>query len=352
MPNQRQIAAVLGISQATVSLALRSSPSVSSATRKSVLTTAKRMGYQPNMYVNDLTSHVRSGKKLKDRSVFGLLIEAGSQKEWYIVESYRIFHQGLLARSEELGFHIESFFFNGPKMNDSKIDRILHARGINGIILAPPYHGNRSLNLHWERYAAIGVGFGWDEQDLNRVVYNQLHNFITAFNKLRQLGYERIGTVLGDTFIYGNRHGIKWLTGYLECQNNIPPQSRIPVLSCHNPASFQGFSEKVDRILEENFREWFRKWSPDVILTTAGREKKWLDSMRLRVPQDVGLACLALHEGSSYAGINEKGDIVGATTLELVAAQVARQEFGLPVHSKTMMIDGVWVNGTTIRKRS
>ena len=347
MPNQKDIAKALGITQAAVSMALRGDRSISAEMRQKVSKTAKRMGYHSNAYLTVLMSHIRTGKKLSDKGVIGLLVEAGSQENWYKVESYRGFHQGVLQRGRELGFRVESFFLRQPGMNPSKIDQILHTRNIKGIILAPPYHGNRSLNLHWERYAAIGVGFGWEEQELNRVVYDSQQNFITAFNALRQMGYRRIGTVLGKSLIYGTRHGIKSYTGYLECQNSIPEEDRLPIFASNDLPGGKESSEESAR-----FREWFLKWRPDVLLTLVGSEKQWLDEMKLKVPKDVGLACLAQPSDTSYARIDEKGEVVGATALELVAAQIARNEFGPPSHPKVMMIEGRWVKGSTLRKKT
>lgn len=355
MPNQREIAKALGITQAAVSLALRGDRSISADLRQKVRDTAERMGYHQHAYANALMSQIRSGKKLCAKGVVGLLVETRSQKDWYEVESYRIFHQGVVHRGRELGFRVESFFLREPGMSAERIDQILHTRGITGIILAPPYHGNRSLNLQWNRYAAIGVGFGWEEQELNRVVYDNLQNFITAFNELRRLGYKRIGTVLGETFTYGNRYGTKWYTGYLECQNGIPAKERIPVFAGDNQPGesrvpvFAGGSGKAAMA---QFRDWFSKWKPDVILTLTGKEKEWLDAMKLSVPQDVGLACLSQPADSRYARIDEKGDVVGATALELVAAQIARNEFGPPFHPKATMIEGRWVPGNTLRTQN
>lgn len=344
MPNQKNIAEALGITQATVSRALRGDRRISAKIRKKVNQTAKRIGYHPNAYLTVLMSNIRNGRTLSDKGVIGLLIEARSQAEWYQVEAYQTFHRGVLRRAGELGFHIESFFLNKPGMSATKIDRILYARGITGIILAPPYHGNRTLKIRWDRYAAVGVGSGWEQQELNRVAYDSLYNFTLAFNELRSLGYKRIGTVLGSMFIDGNRHGVKWYTAYLDCQNSLPENERIPAL-----AGKKGFSEDEDRILGNEFREWFLKWKPDAVLTMVGRERKWLDAMGLMIPRDVGLACLAQSTDPCCARIDDKSKVVGATALELVAAQIARNEFGLPVHPKATMIEGRWIRGTTVR---
>lgn len=349
MPNQKDIAKALGITQSAVSLALRGDRSISAEMRQKVCRTAKRMGYHSNAYLTVLMSHIRTGKKLSGKGVIGLLVEADSQESWYKVESYRGFHQGVLQRGRELGFRVESFFLQQPGMSASKIDQILHTRNIKGIILAPPYHGNRSLDLHWERYAAIGVGFGWEAQELTRVVYDSQQNFITAFNALWQMGYRRIGTVLGKGLVYGTRHGIKSYTGYLECQNSIPEEARIPIFTSND---LPGEKESSEESETARFREWFLKWHPDALLTLVGSEKQWLDAMKLKVPKDVGLACLAQPSDTSYARIDEKGEVVGSTALELVAAQIARNEFGPPSHPKVMMIEGRWKNGATLRNKN
>ena len=340
MPNQREIATLLGITQATVSMALRGDRAISPEMRQRVLEAAEQLGYHPNAYVNVLMSHVRSGKKLKDEGVIAMLVDAPSQKEWHEVDSYRVFHQGVLRRSIELGFQVECFFLREPNMNIAKLECILHTRNIQGIILAPPYRGNRSLDLHWERYAAVGVGFGWEPQELDRVAYDNQQNFITAFQELLRLGYRRIGTVLDERFTTGNRCGIKWFTGYLECQNQLSREYRIPA-----------FADTPTDITLPRFQKWYEKWRPDVLLTLTGRERKWLDAMQLRVPEDVGLACLAQQAQPDYARIDENGEEVGATASELVASKIARNEYGPPSRPKIIMIEGRWVDGVTVCKK-
>jgi hypothetical protein len=145
---------------------------------------------------------------------------------------------------------------------------------------------------------------------------------------------------------------VKWYTAYLDCQNSLPENERIPVLASSNPPPEKGFSEEDDRVLEEKFRKWFSKWKPDAVLTMVGRERKWLDAMNLEIPRDVGLACLAPSADPHCARIDEKGEIVGSTALELVAAQIARNEFGPANHPKATMIEGRWVPGTTVQNRN
>lgn len=350
--NQKEIGKVLGISQSAVSLALRGHRSISAEMRKKVHDTARSMGYHPNAYLTVLMSNIRNGRETTDKGVIGLLIEARSQEEWCQVETWQSFHQGAARRGRELGFRIDSFFLKQPRTNSSKIDSVLRARGIKGIIIVPPYSKACRIKLNWDQYAAIAVGYAWNEQRLNRVAYDNLHNFTEAFNQLRQMGYKRIGTVLDEKFICGNRHGIKWYTAYLDCRDSTPEKQQIPVCIMNTPSAGEFLTETADRALKDEFRKWFLKWKPDAVITLVGEQKLWLEDMGCRIPEDVGLACLALPEGSGFSGIDENNTVVGAAAVELVAAQIARNEFGLPDQAKTTMIEGRWVDGTTLRSRN
>jgi LacI family transcriptional regulator len=348
MPNQKDIAKALGVTQATVSRALRGDRAISEEMRQKVAETAKKIGYHQNAYLTMLMSNIRNGRTLSDKGVIGLLIEKSSMTEWLGVDTFRVFYQGVRQRAHELGFHVESFFLQQPGMDAEKIDRILQARGINGVILAPPYHGNRSLNLQWDRYAAVGVGFGWEEQELNRVAFGSFHNYIEAFNKLRKLGYRRIGTALSEQFIHGNRHGTRWYTGYLDRQDGIPAEERVPIFAGN---LLPPEREKTAQF-EPKFREWFSTWKPDALINLIADEMQWLDAMGVKVPQDLGLACLSISAEHPYAGIDEKSEVVGATALELVAAQIARNEFGPPTHPKLTLVEGRWKDGFSVLQQT
>jgi LacI family transcriptional regulator len=346
MISQKEIARTLGITQAAVSRALRGDRRISPEMRQKVRDTAERMGYQLNDHVSALMSNIRTRKKLNDKGTIGLLINARSQEAWHKADFFRGFHQGLLQRGVDLGFHIEPFFLLAPNMRDSRIDQILQARGIDGIILAPPGDGKNVPELQWERYATVSASVGWAENVFNRVYCDQFQSYITAFNELQRRGYRRIGTVLSSSFVQGSRQKTRWYTGYLDCQNDLLETDRIPIHVCNRLGRS---SEQGRRVLYAEFRKWFLQWRPEVILTLLGDEKQWLTSMKLRVPQDVGIACLARPPDDRLAGIDQKSELLGATALELVAAQIARNEFGLPPYPKVMMISGQWRDGSTVR---
>lgn len=338
MSNQRDIARELGVNQATVSLALRGDLSISEAMRQRVRETAERMGYRQNAYVATLMSQIRSGRKLSEQGVIALIVDARSEQEWYRTRSYRVYHQGLVRRATELGFRVESFFLGASGVNAKALDRILQARGIRGVILAPPYRANRSLALDWEHYICVGCGHAREPQLFDRVANDHAQNVIIAFKELSAMGYTRIGLSLpGNT---SKVPELKWMSGYLEAQNRLPRKQRIPLFTGDSP----------DPSLAE-FCVWFRKWRPDVLLSLTGHDKIWLDSMRQQVPRDIGLACLVRQPGSSMAGVDEKNEVIGASAIEWVASRIVRNEFGVPEHPKLILIEGAWRDGATLERK-
>ena len=354
MPNQREIASMLGISQSTISLALRGSPSISADVRQKVQELTSKLGYHPNAYVNVLMTHIRSGKRIKDEGVIAMLIDA-PKEEWNRVQSFKIFHDRAIGRGEQLGFHVETFFLNTPGMDLEKIGKILHTRNIQGVIMAPPYRGNRAFNLHWDRYAAVGVGFGWEQQELDRVGFDTFQNYVEAFDQLWRLGYRRIGTVLESRFIEGTRCGLNSFPGYLLCQQKIPRERRIPIFQKElrrNGKSQWGYHTGTSHLKADAvhcFQKWMETWQPDALLTLVGEEQKWLDAINMSVPQDIGLACLAQPINPAFAHMDERSDVVGATAVELVISKIARNEYGFSAHPKVTMVQGVWTTGKTVR---
>jgi len=335
MPNQRDIARVLGINQASVSLALRGDLSISAPMRQRVRETADRLGYRQNAYVATLMSRIRSGRKLSEQGVIALIVDARSEQDWYRTRSYRVYHQGLIRRSTELGFHIDPFFLRAPGVNTRTLDRILKARGIRGIILAPPYRANRALDLDWDRYRCVGCGHAREPRLFDRVANDHAQNVIIAFKELSAMGYRRIGMSLPGEI--SRVLELKWLSGYLESQSRLSARHRLPLFT--GDSSHPTLAE---------FRRWFRRCRPDVILSLTGHERQWLDAMHRSIPRDIGLACLVRQSGTSVAGIDEKNEVIGASAVEWVASHIIRNEYGVPIHPKLILIEGVWMNGGTV----
>lgn len=345
MPNQRAIAAEAGVTQAAVSKALRGDRSIPEETRQRIAEVARKLGYRPNAYVATLMAHIRSGRPLVDKGCIALLVDSSSEEHW--LEhiggySYRLQYQGVLKRARALGFTTERFFLRGgsaPRQPD-RIDRILRARGINGLILMPTMQNalgqTSDFTLSWEHYAAATIAYTWSNVLIDRVSSHHRHNLDIAIGELHRRGYARVGMCLPPEAMSGVDYS--WRERFLLWQDRLPPKHRIPL-----------FVGKPEVTALGKFQKWLGKWKPDALVGLIGHEKDWLDELGLRSPDDIGYACINRPPGSHFSGVEENQEVIGAAVMDAVAAQIQRNEFGLPRHPKLILIEGTWVDGNTLR---
>jgi len=76
------IAKRLGVSTATVSLALNNSTKVAEATREKVLAAAQEMGYHTNPYVSALMAARRRGKDPTQKAVIAMVCPTREENGW------------------------------------------------------------------------------------------------------------------------------------------------------------------------------------------------------------------------------------------------------------------------------
>src|SRR4051812_9774003 len=101
MPTMKTIAAEVGVSVMTVSLALRNHPRISRATRQRVQTVATRLGYRSNPMVASLMTQIRSSRPISYQANLGFMAE-----NLQVLKSHPLYqsaYEGIIKRAEELG---------------------------------------------------------------------------------------------------------------------------------------------------------------------------------------------------------------------------------------------------------
>lgn len=125
-PTQRQIAEQLGLSPATVSLALRDSPMIAEATRALVRAAVAKAGYVPNV----AASALRTGRT----RIIGVSFHN---------IAHQFFAEMLIAIEETLADEGVAVFINNHGEDPASLERFvvsLAAHGAEGLIVSPPPH--------------------------------------------------------------------------------------------------------------------------------------------------------------------------------------------------------------------
>jgi DNA-binding LacI/PurR family transcriptional regulator len=335
-PTLQQIADIVGVTRATVSLALRSYPNISKDTRERVIRCAREIGYRPNPLISVLMENLRMRSSSRRHCTLAYVTpySAALMNDF---PSARRYFEGSKRRAEELGYDFIYFQYGDGTLTDLRIGKILHARNISGVLLSPGRVANYSITLPWQNICTATLGYSLQNPVLNRSVNHQFHAISMAIKKACQYGYKRIGFLLNVTDDEKTEHLLR--AGFLDYQSTLPASMRIPIL-WH------------DTISDPKLKQWFSKYKPDALLLLRHTWMERIKSLGIEVPADVALALLDRSEAhSNIAGIDQRPDFVGAAGIDLVVHDLITSNYGLPTVPKTVLTEGVWVDGATFPSR-
>lgn len=335
--NQRALARLAKVSQTTISLALRGDPSIPRATCERIRKLADARGYRKNPSVASLMAQIRRNRRPRAGGCIALLVDAANDAGWLTHDYTRRQYEGIKARAVSLGFRTEVFYLRADGMSPPRIHGILRARGIRGILLAGRKQAAADLTaMRWQDYACVTISYTWDWPPVDRVSSHHRHNMDIVLRLLQARGYRRIGLSLQPRELAVVDQN--WLSGFLIMNRNVSARQRVPLFVAEHEA----------RSLSK-FSEWLKKCKPDALVTLNGWEQVWMDGLGVVAPRDLGFVCLNRPTKTHIAGIEENHEMIGATAIELLVAQMQRNEYGLPAHPRLTLINGEWRDGVTVR---
>ncbi len=332
----QRVADAAGVSRMTVSLALRNSPRISEGTRRRVQALAVSLGYRPDPLIQRLATRLGQSRRERDGQVIAWVTAWKERNGWKKYPAFCAAYEGALARAEKLGYRLEEFWLRQPGMTARRLSRILHQRGIECVLIAPLPKGGGHLTLEWERFSLVALGYSMVAPRVNRVVNHQLHSAREAIRQLYRRGYRRIGLCV------------------LQEQNARVDHSWLEAIAYHQ---FQSpASDRVQPLVQSvwNAKEaqrWLKKERPDSLLVQGSWIREFLVKEGYSVPGDIAVALLDWPDrAQDMAGINQRIDVVGAAAVDLVVSQAYHHEKGLPAAPRTVMVEGIWIDGATVAK--
>jgi len=336
----KAVAAQAGVTQATVSMSLANNPRIPLATRERIQAIARKLGYQPNPYVSTLMRIRRQGRPLKERPVVALVCALRRLDGWskHPAATIRQMREGALERAAFRGYRAQEFWLHRDEMSNERFSEMLHARGIQGLLISPLAEGDQPPALHWEYFAAVSLSVPLPALTVTTVCNDHYFSSLQAARECHRRGYRRVGMVLRRTHQY--RFQGRWQAGAL-----IAP-SLLPGLALTEPLFVDDMHDDTRAILR-----WLKREKPDAIISpNCDTLLDILPGEGWRVPEDIGLAWLACtHLGHACSGIYQNGHLIGAMAIDTLLSLVERHERGLPEQATTVMIEGQWNEGTTLK---
>jgi LacI family transcriptional regulator len=332
----KDIARTLGLSHAAVSLALRDSPEIAKATCQRVQKAARDMGYQPNPMATGLAAFKRTSKTLPVQSTLAWINAWPEPKKLRGYQEFDLYWKGAVRAAEKFGYRLEEFLMN-KEMSFARIEKILHTRAVNGILI-PPW-GGVTVDwdaLHWGRFTAVQFGRTPEGLPFHSVTADQRANSLLSFRKIRERGYKRIGFV-------GERTSQRvFVAGFLQAQLDVPEEARLP------PLLFPTMEISENR---ELFAAWLEKNKPDAIFTETAALPRMLADAGYRVPEDIGLAATGLLDIDVDSGINQHSEEIGHVAVQVLISIINNNDRGAPPIQREILVKGTWVNGSTLPHR-
>jgi LacI family transcriptional regulator len=333
----RQVAAAAGVSHVTVSRALRNDRDVSAATARRIQLLARRLGYQPNPLVTALMSQVRSRRPSTRHPAIGYLNTWWPRAAWQGCSTKTAQFLGAERRAAELGYRLENLWLREPGLSPQRVNEILRARGVRGLLVGPIQHPDQPLSLPWSQFTLATISYSLRSPEVHRACHAHFRGMYRAMDELIGRGCTRIGFVTSREFEF-RVHSL-WEGAYRVSQLRLPRAGRL------EPLVFPREAEPAA------LRTWLRAARPDVVINAVPGVYELLLGFGLRLPQDLGFVHLDLSprlKDAGVTGIDQLSGIVGAAALELVVNQLNRNLEGPPEHPVTQLIEGDWVEGQTL----
>jgi LacI family transcriptional regulator len=273
-------------------------------------------------------------KKGQYEGTLGWITNYPTRDGWHEFEKVGFFI-GAKRRAADLGYKIEVFWLHEPGMTSRRITEILIARNIQGLLFIPQPRSRAHLRLDWDKFSAVTLGPTLSSPPLRLVDNDHFRSMTILMRQIKRLGYRRPGFVCNSRV--NNSVDRTWEASFRVYQS-LPLDKQIP-----------SFIQQPWTLKE--FKRWYKTYLPDVIVSQDAIILSWLRELGLDVPADVGFAIPAKHGGPDYcSGIDENSELVGEAAINVLADMINRGERGVSPTRTSFLVDGKWVEGSTLRR--
>jgi LacI family transcriptional regulator len=218
-----EIARIVGVSAATVSMVLNNRPGVGEDTRKKILSLAKQMGYEKQQRPNPgslksltLVIYKKHGDVVSDTPFFAELI------------------QGIEMETRKGDFSLVISYFYESYDGRQQLSAISSSASRGIVLLA-----TEMMSADISRFMSLQIPMvildnTFDDVDLDSITINNIQGSMQAVKYFKQMGHKKIGHLRSSV---GINNFFERRDGYLKAMNNqIDPKYTVPISSTSNGA--------------------------------------------------------------------------------------------------------------------
>jgi LacI family transcriptional regulator len=333
----RDIARRLKVTHTTVSRALRDSHQISAILREKVRRVANELGYRPDPMLAALAHYRRANINAPICSELAWINLWPNPKDLRKQREFDLYWKGAFAEAERCGFRLEEFTPD-KTMTMARLKQIFRARNIHGVLLPPKAPGQVPVwdDFEWDGFCVVRFGHSIQHPNVHLVASDQMSDGLIAYENIRRNGYRRIGLVTNE---FRSKNLVRFAAGYLFGSMVVPEAERL------NPLILAQVNAHED---EQALLAWIKHTRPDAIITDLASLKEMLGHIGYQVPQDVALAAMSVLDGNADAGIDQNSGEIGRAAVQMLISLINRNERGIPKICREVLIEGCWVDGSTL----
>lgn len=278
-----------------------------------------------------LTAHIRGAQSRPHRERLAFVWVHTSRAEARDNAFLKMVFAGARERAAQMGFALEEFWTSDPGMTDQRLEQILRARGIVGVVLSPVTTAEAAVTLNWDwrHFAAAVIGNVTWTPELHHAGHHHFLAMRLTLLELAKLGCRRPVALIEATVHERNKHA--YTAAFL----------------AHHPqaASARGLVRVVSRGDATDLGPWLGAARPDALILSHA-DLLDLPGVK-RAAKELGVPRVTLYWSKetprSIGGIDQCQDRVAGHAVDLVAAQLNANETGAPDLPSIMLFPGHWV---------
>jgi len=335
----RDIARQLGVSHAAVSMALRDSPRISAPLKEKIRKYAEQVGYRPDPMLTALASYRQSKSNPAIQAAIAWVNAWPQPDNLRTYREFDAYWHGASAAAEKFGYRLEEFRV-GRECSPRRLHQILSTRGIRGLLLPPHQVQPDWGDFPWSSYSLVRFGRSLAQPHTHLVTADQVANTMLAIREILKRGYRRVGLVTEERRIQESGHFFEG--GYLLAQRSVPDGDQVPVMAL---GAFSA-GERAKAIAT-----WIKKHKVEAIFTDVAEVPALLKKQGIKIPDDIALAVTSVLDAQADAGIDQHPEEIGRVGLLMLNSLINDGARGIPKIFRQILVEGSWVDGSTLPDR-
>ncbi len=327
---QKQISKALGLSTATVSLALTRDPKIAPETQKRVIDYARLNGYKLE-YSGRALSALRWNQKPRQLNIAYVNIS----RKYASHPNHKIL-RGIKRASEQIEYNLSEFYLD-EQGNVERLKKVLYAQGISGLILGfmhKEFEGFVSSLIEYANEMKLPIATCiWYHEKVLRIS-PEIPNLIEyCLQKVKESGYQKIGMI-------------------------SKPKPSIALSSFVDFYSFLDFPSDtyIPPFEDDNADSELIKWvdvnQPQVII---GRDHHYrrLIELGIQIPKQVNfLSMEKKDDGSQIAGYSLNFEQYGEMCIWQIDLKIRHMDYYFPNFDTHISLGPTWCPGNSFIPQS